>query len=66
MLTRVVAALSRNPTLEIVASQLALVKQLLDLEEREAARTLQAIGDRYPIVITRDLTKAKRWLRDRH
>lgn len=42
-----------------------LVKQLLDLEEAGAARTLSDVLDRYPILITRDLAKAKEWLRDR-
>jgi hypothetical protein len=41
-----------------------LVKQLLDLEERDARQTLQQILGRYPFVITRDLHKAKRWLKD--
>jgi hypothetical protein len=41
-----------------------LVKELLDLEEQAAFRTLLELRDRYPIVITRDLMKAKRWLRD--
>lgn len=40
-----------------------LVKQVLDLDSDAAARTLDAIGDRYPILITRDLLKAKQWLR---
>jgi hypothetical protein len=40
-----------------------LVKQLLDLEQEEARRTLEQVSARYPIVLTRDLAKAKRWLR---
>lgn len=40
-----------------------LVKQILDLEAEQASRTLQQIVARYPIVVTRDLPKAKRWLR---
>lgn len=40
-----------------------LVKQVLDLEQDAAARTLEVIRHRYPILITRDLTKAKEWLR---
>lgn len=39
-----------------------LVKQLLDLEVIEARQTLSRIEKKYPIVITRDLTKAKKWL----
>jgi hypothetical protein len=42
-----------------------LIKQLLDLEEADAARTLNGLLERYPIVITRDLNKAKQWLRSR-
>ena len=40
-----------------------LVKQLLDLQSLNAQKTLQQIQDRYPIVITRDLTKGKQWLK---
>lgn len=40
-----------------------LVKQLLDLEEEEARRTLGQVDDRYQIVITRDLSRAKEWLK---
>lgn len=39
-----------------------LVKQLLDLNIEEARKTLGKIN-KYPIVITRDLGKAKQWLR---
>jgi hypothetical protein len=42
-----------------------LVKQLLDLEKREARETLSKVSERYPIAITRDLTAAKEWLRER-
>ena len=42
-----------------------LVKQVLDLDELGAKETLAKIGDRYPIVITRDLSKAKTWLRNK-
>lgn len=42
-----------------------LVKQVLDLEQEAAAQTLARLRDRYPIVITRELEKAKQWLRDR-
>ncbi len=40
-----------------------LVKQLLDLQPEEARKTLKNVRDRYPIVITRDLAKAKQWLK---
>jgi Uncharacterized conserved protein (DUF2075) len=42
-----------------------LVKQLLDLEIEAAQKTLSTVSANYPIVITRDLSKAKRWLRER-
>ncbi len=42
-----------------------LVKQLLDLQAKEASDTLVKVEkNKYPIVITRDLSKAKRWLKD--
>jgi predicted metalloenzyme YecM len=41
-----------------------LIKQLLDLDVDEAKKTLQNIKSNYPIVITRDLSKAKQWLKD--
>jgi hypothetical protein len=40
-----------------------LVKLLLDLNEHAARLTLPEITDRYPILITRDLVRAKHWLR---
>lgn len=39
-----------------------LVKQLLDLEKDDARNTLANVSAKYPIVLTRDLAKAKRWL----
>jgi hypothetical protein len=42
----------------------AFVKALLDSEEAEAKRLLGGFVDRYPIVITRNLSAAKRWVRD--
>ena len=41
-----------------------LIKQLLDLEKDEARKTLASVSAKYPIVLTRDLAKAKRWLRE--
>jgi hypothetical protein len=41
-----------------------LVKQILDLEFENAKATLPKVSPNYPIVITRDLIKAKRWLKD--
>lgn len=40
-----------------------LVKQLLDLDTLAARNTLESVREKYPIVITRDLSKAKQWLR---
>jgi hypothetical protein len=40
-----------------------LVKQLLDLDARGARNTLESVREKYPIVITRDLAKAKQWLK---
>lgn len=40
-----------------------LVKQILDLHADDARQTLQQIHKNYPIVLTRDLQKAKRWLK---
>ncbi|HLY61503.1 MAG TPA: DUF2075 domain-containing protein [Terriglobia bacterium] len=42
-----------------------LVKQLLDLNAEEAHKTLENVKTKYPIVITRDLSKAKQWLKAR-
>jgi len=41
-----------------------LVKQLLDLNAEEACKSWRSVGPKYPIVITRDLGKAKEWLRE--
>jgi len=40
-----------------------LVKQILDLQPTEAMKTLEKVREKYPIVITRDLAKAKKWLK---
>ncbi len=40
-----------------------LVKQVLDLDLDEARKTLGHLKSKYPIVITRDLGKAKQWLK---
>lgn len=42
-----------------------LVKQLLDLKMQEAQVTLHQVNPNYPIVITRDLLKAKQWLKEK-
>ncbi len=41
-----------------------LVKELLDLNT-EAKTTLKLLEDKYPIVLTRDLKKAKNWLKEK-
>ncbi len=40
-----------------------LIKQLLDMDLYEARKTLSKIENKYPIVITRDISKAKQWLK---
>jgi hypothetical protein len=42
-----------------------LIKQLLDLNFQEAQLTLKQINSNYPLVITRDLFKAKQWLKNK-
>jgi hypothetical protein len=41
------------------------VKNLLDLDHATARDTLSKISENYPIVITRDLSKAKSWLKEK-
>ncbi len=41
------------------------VKQILDLDIVNAKNTFTLINKKYPIVITRDLTKAKLWLKEK-
>ncbi len=40
-----------------------LIKQILDIDEENARNTLIKIEAKYPIVITRDISKAKEWLK---
>lgn len=40
-----------------------LVKQLLDCDVEEARITHEKVQEKYPIVITRDFSKAKQWIR---
>jgi hypothetical protein len=40
-----------------------LIKQLLDLDSNAARETLKGVRGKYPIMITRDLFKAKQWLK---
>ncbi|MBU2545286.1 DUF2075 domain-containing protein [Patescibacteria group bacterium] len=39
-----------------------LIKQILDMDIKEAQKTLMQVKLKYPIVITRDISKAKKWL----
>jgi hypothetical protein len=41
----------------------AFVKHLLDRDKAQASEALQAVQQKYPIVVTRDLSKAKQWLK---
>jgi hypothetical protein len=41
----------------------AFVKALLDCEKQPARAALLRIADRYPIAVTRDLSRAKQWIR---
>jgi hypothetical protein len=41
------------------------VKQILDLDILEAQKTLLNISEKYPIVLTRDVDKAKKWLKEK-
>lgn len=41
-----------------------LVKQILDIDVDKARKTLHELKGKYPIVITRELKKAKQWLKE--
>lgn len=41
------------------------VKAALDIDRDEAIKHLDLIKENYPIVLTRDLTKAKKWLKEK-
>ena len=41
-----------------------LIKKLLDLNLNEARAVLEDIKNKYPIVLTRDISKAKKWLKE--
>lgn len=41
----------------------AFVKHLLDRDKVQASAALQSVQQRYPIMVTRDLSKAKQWLK---
>ena len=42
-----------------------LIKNLLDLNIEEARKNYESIKDKYPIVLTRDIAKAKKWLKEK-
>ena len=41
----------------------AFVKALLDCERQDASEAFLQLTDRYPIALTRDLSRAKQWIR---
>lgn len=42
----------------------AFVKAILDLEQEDAAQLFNSFKKKYPLVLTRNLRRAKQWLRD--
>ncbi len=42
-----------------------LIKQILDIEKESAIATYDSLKNLYPIVLTRDLNKAKKWLKEK-
>jgi hypothetical protein len=42
-----------------------LIKSLLDLNAEEAKKNYEEIKNRYPVVLTRSLTTAKKWLKEK-
>lgn len=65
-------SMRRNPDLHLATSMRSFraeslsqfVREVLDVEDEAARRTLSELAARYPIKITRTLDLAKRWLRD--
>lgn len=43
----------------------SLIKNLLDLDIEAAKANLKQLKEKYPIIITRDVSKAKKWLREK-
>jgi len=41
-----------------------LIKNILDLNVEDAQKNYQLLKNKYPIVLTRDLSKAKKWLKE--
>lgn len=62
-----------NPDLHLAVSMRSyraesvslFIKQLLDLDKEAAQKTYNIINKNYPIVLTRDLSKAKKWLKEK-
>ena len=62
-----------NPDLHLAVSMRSFraenlsrfVKNILDLDVDEAKKTLASISVKYPIVLTRNLKKAKQWLKEK-
>jgi hypothetical protein len=62
-----------NPDLHLAVSMRSFraenvslfVKNILDLDIKAAQKTLSQVSDNYPIVLTRDLSKAKSWLKEK-
>ena len=62
-----------NPDLHLAVSMRSyraenvslFIKQLLDLDKDHARKTHDLINKNYPIVLTRDLSKAKKWLKEK-
>ena len=62
-----------NPDLHLAVSMRSFraenlsrfIKNILDLKLDEAKTTLSNISEKYPIVLTRDLKKAKQWLKEK-
>jgi len=42
-----------------------LIKEMLDLDKNSAIETLNSLKGKYPIVLTRDLKSAKKWLKEK-
>ncbi len=40
-----------------------LIKQILDIDLENAKKTLKSLSNKYPIILTRNLKKAKKWLK---
>ena len=74
LLKRVLAnpGTTSNPALHLATSMRSFraeslsrfVREVLDLEVDAARKTFLALRDRYPVRISRDLDRAKQWLRD--